>query len=77
MGFGARMSEKILASQRYGLNCPIAEIPLKELRNMKFGLSFRWYQHLKNDHKLAAESAKCLLNVLRREIFERESKGEN
>lgn len=64
----------IKKSDRYSLNCNIEEISDSELRNLKFGLNFRWMEHIRKNHTLAAKSARDLSNIIRQELAIRNAK---
>jgi hypothetical protein len=58
---------KITKWDSYDLNKPIEEIGDDELRDLYFGLSFRWWKHLEQGHEHAADSAKALMIQIKRE----------
>jgi hypothetical protein len=62
---------KLTKRDVYTLTAPIEAISTDDLRDLKFGLNFRWLGHLKKGHAEAAERVKVLTNVIRAELARR------
>ena len=62
---------RLTKNDRYSLNQDISILTENELRDVKFGLNFRWIAHTKKGHVDAANSAKDLANAIRAELARR------
>jgi len=62
---------KVTKRDTYTLNTPLASMNESDLRDLKFGLNFRWLAHVKKGHTDAAERVKAITDLIRQELAQR------